>query len=376
MIKYYSYYSYGGTGYNFLYLGDYGEPSEKKYCILVPSDDDVRPKIQFIVEEEYFGLPKLTISWCVNNKIKCLYTKIKDTEDYVLLVSDLNKGQIKSKKVLPFKIAFVFEKNDIDKMNATFAFFLKNFDAAEDKIMKDILYFSLDENALCFERKRMDDWIDDINRNKDYTSVNLKLGLQNGPEAFALVTDDTDKKEMTKIIQCCNVMYLSQNIKYEIDKIKPQEFGIQSHKKEDVKVTDEYDNNKKEQKRIKTLSDEIQEISNSVSASQLSKEHATSNSEEPEKNDDRNLQDNLKTLPVQGNHNGHSVYQKLIRMIIVALIVMLIVVAWAVYTVNISVENKKLKKDLTEIREENKKLSKQIKDLQDTFKTLKNRQTD
>lgn len=167
MIKYFAYYSYGG--FKDMLVGGQAEKAERTYYMpLVESGIDTDqtkkdlPRIKILNEDNEEALTGGIIRLVSNGGYDIFYSRNLDGKS-VLVVRDVNGTEKDDNgRSIPFVMELVGDKADSEIL-AKAASFLMNNTGASDKIFGPLFHYDPKSNGLCFENKKLSDWLASIN---------------------------------------------------------------------------------------------------------------------------------------------------------------------------------------------------------------------
>ena len=186
MIKYYAYYSYGG--FKDMLAGGQANPAERTYYLpLVDAGIDTDqtkkdlPKIKILDGDEKDALPGAIVRLASNGGYDIFYSKDLEGKS-VLVVRDV-KGTEKDDngRSIPFVVELVGNTSDSALLAKAASYLLNNL-GASDKVFGPLFHYDSKANGLCFENKKLSDWLMSIDNGSctietvDRGTVNLCSG--------------------------------------------------------------------------------------------------------------------------------------------------------------------------------------------------------
>lgn len=202
MIKYFAYYSYGG--FKDMLAGSQAEKAERTYYLpLVESGIDTDqtkkdlPRIKILDDDDEGALTGGIIRLVSNGGYDIFYSRNFDGKS-VLVIRDINGTEKDDNgRSIPFVMELIGDDSDSEVL-AKAASFLMNNTGSSDKILGSLFHYDPVSNGLCFENKKLSDWLTSINGSTsmietvDKGTVNLYSG---NTASFISVKVKTGKDE-------------------------------------------------------------------------------------------------------------------------------------------------------------------------------------
>lgn len=163
MINYYAYYSHGG--FKDMLAGGQHDAAERTYHLPLvdsgidkdPSKADV-PRIKILGEGNDDSLPAAIVRLVSNGGYDVFYSRDMDGRS-VLVVRDVNGVEKDDNgRRIPFVMELVGDKSDSETLAKAAAYFLNDVGSA-DRILGLLFHYDPKLNGLCFENKKLTDWL-------------------------------------------------------------------------------------------------------------------------------------------------------------------------------------------------------------------------
>lgn len=166
MIRYYAYYSYGG--FKDMLVGSQADTSVCNYYLpLVDSgietDESKKnaPRIKIAGDKNADSLPS-GIARLVSNGGYSIFFSRNFNGNSVLVVRDVTgSGKDENGRSIPFVVELVGDTTDKETLASAASFFLRN-EGESDKILGPLFHYDAELNGLCFENKKLTDWLDSL----------------------------------------------------------------------------------------------------------------------------------------------------------------------------------------------------------------------